>query len=755
MKLSTRLLFTVCLASTILCMVVAFGGLNVVDSVESAMSQGKMRNLRAMAQASLARAEDPLTQIGRSLTRDRSLPGAIQAMDDEALNAVLIPVFNSRSGVGDISDLALFDLNGNMLKAFSLAQAPDFTPDAVQSSINSKRASFHIGQIGNGRVGAMYAFPIRKGRKIISFGFLALDAATAIPQIAKGIGGIALIAQQQATGQSSVLVADGVQHFALAVQDPEAQVEGDAGTQFDEADFLKRFGLAAVSAMTTDVEYSVVPFEDKFIFAARDRLSQQNTGAAIDLILAVDFTHEHSVRLEKSQMVAIQTLCVAAVLILGLALWLRREMKPLGKIVGALSDATEGKDTALNLSKRTPAEFKALERALGAFLVQSRSAAEQSQKAEAEATKAADQAEQRRSTEQTAVRAISEVVEACAGGDFRKRLDLDAADGVVGELCEGVNRIGMAADAGLTAIRDAMTHLEKGNLSHRMRGEFEGVFDEISNSVNQSFDSIAQAVGDACSSTDAVKRLGDNISKQSDLIASSTEDNTANLRSSVNSINEIADLTKNAAITAKAARTTFETVATQIGETQEHSSDTSAAMSDINASSSEISDVLQVIEGLAFQTNLLALNASIEAARAGDAGKGFAVVAGEVRGLSSRTTQCANEISEIIKRSTASISIGVDIVEKSEASLHKISDVISTAVDEIVGISKASGEIDQRVEQIKGSIVTLEKSLVQNAAAVGETNATIKTLKNEASNLSHAMSQFDLGGQHSSETAAA
>jgi len=487
----------------------------------------------------------------------------------------------------------------------------------------------------------------------------------------------------------------------------------------------------------------------------RERLSQQTDGTAIDLILAVDFTHEHSLRLEQSRLATIEMLCVAVVLILGLALWLRRELNPLGKIVEALTNATEGNDTALTLSKRTPAEFRALERALEAFLAQSRVAADQAQKAEAEAIQAADQTEQRRRDEQVAVRAIADVVDACAEGDFGKRLSLDAADGVVGELCAGVNRIGMAADAGLTAIRDAMMHLEKGNLDHRMNGEFAGVFDKISKSVNQSFDSIAQAVGEACSATDAVKKLGYNISTQSDLIAKSTQNNTENLQASVNSINEIADLTKNAAITAKAARKTFENVATQIGETQEHARNTSMAMSDISASSSEIADVLQVIEGLAFQTNLLALNASIEAARAGDAGRGFAVVADEVRGLSSRTTQCANEISEIITRSSNSIGIGVDIVEKSGASLHKISGVVTSAVGEIVGISTASGEIDQRVEQIKDSIATLEKSLAQNAATVGETNSTIKTLENEASNLSHAMSKFDLGRRRQDETVAA
>jgi len=238
MKLSTRLLLTVSLVSTILCMVVAYGGSNVVDAVESAMSQGKMRSLRAMANSSLERARDPLIQIGRSLTRDRSLPTAIETMDQDAMNAVLIPAFNGRSGVGDISDLAVFDLEGKQLAAFSLAGVPDFIPDAVLAVMESRRADFQIGQIGEGRVGAMYAFPIRKGRKVISIGFLALDAATAIPRIADGIGGVALIAEQQALGQSAVLVADGAHHFAPAKQNSEPSDGGAAVVEFDEAAFL-------------------------------------------------------------------------------------------------------------------------------------------------------------------------------------------------------------------------------------------------------------------------------------------------------------------------------------------------------------------------------------------------------------------------------------------------------------------------------------------------------------------------------------
>ena len=778
MSLSTRLLITVTFVSLILCLAVGYGGLSIVNAVESTLSEGKSKGLQAAALQTLKRSEDPMITLGRVISRERSLPDAVLAADAEALHSALIPTFNSRAGVGDISDLAVYSVEGEALYARSLADVPEFTPEAVANTLKTRRSDFSIGQIGEARVGAMYAFPIRKGRKVVGVGFVALDAATALPRIAESTEGLAFIAEHEASGTSTLLVSDGGTVLAPTSEAQDAEV-----ADFDEAGALAQFAEASFASFENGDQYKVVTFGDRHMFVSRNSLANQGGNRRIDLYLAVDFTREHVVRTSRTRDAALLTICVVLVLILGMGLWLRRALLPLGKVASALTGAAEGRETQLRLAKNTPSEFKTLEKALSAFLAQSQALAVESEKAaqqaqeiakhaedqklrsEAEAiekSKEAErlaresrEAEQNRRAEQAAVQEISLVVEACANGDFSKRLSVDGKKGVVLELCEGVNRIGTAADAGLSAIREAMARLEAGDLRHRMSGEFKGVFDEIAVSINQSFASISRAIGEAEKTTANVAQLGNDISRQSDAMSDRSKSIAVGLENTVQSITEISSLTRDASQTADAARASFGNVTNQLRENQALSHETSNAMNEIDRSSSEIAKVIQVIDDIAFQTNLLALNAGVEAARAGEAGRGFAVVATEVRALSVRTSQSAKEISELIETSAESVKSGVDVVEKSGASLKKIVDVIVEAVDEIASISTASQEIDQRVERIKESVVKLEHSLKQNASTAKETDEAIKTLESEAETLSLTVSHFQVSAEAQSAVKAA
>ena len=767
MSLSTRLLVTVTLVSVILCLAVGYGGWSILNAVESTLSEGKAKGLQAAAQQTLKRSEDPLIELGRSISRERSLSDAILTGNAEALHQVLIPTFNSHSGVGEISDLSVYSLDGERLYAKSLADVPDFLPETVSVTLDSRRPTFLIGQIGKARVGAMYAFPIRKGRKTIGVGFIALDAATALPRIAESVGGVVFIARRGAKGEDALLVGHGGAALAPPNNGQETEV-----AEFDEANALEQLASASFKAFESGALHGLVSFEGRHIFVSRSRLSDQPGNHGIDLFLTVDFTKEHLVRKSRTRDAIVLTISVVCCLVAGMAFWLRRELLPLGKIAAALTDAAEGKERALRLSRNTPTEFKALDKALSAFLTQSRTLEAESRRAAKQAQEIAKQAEDlqlrseaealeksreaerlaaegneaeaRRIADQKAVREIAIVVEACANGDFSKRLSIAGKQGLVLELCEGVNRIGTAADAGLSAIREAITRLEAGDLRHRMSGDFKGVFDEISQSINQSFDSISGTVGEVGSTTSTVAQLGLDIFQQSEASSESSKTISIGLENTVHSITEISDLTRDATQTADAARASFESVTAQLRENQALSDETSTAMQEIDASSTEIAKVIQVIDEIAFQTNLLALNAGVEAARAGEAGRGFAVVATEVRALSARTSQSAKEIAELIEKSTGSVKFGVEVVGKSAASLTKIVTIIAEAVDEFSSISTASQEIDERVERIKGSIVKLEQSLKKNASSAVETDLAIKTLESEANALSLTVSHFQL-----------
>jgi methyl-accepting chemotaxis protein len=165
-------------------------------------------------------------------------------------------------------------------------------------------------------------------------------------------------------------------------------------------------------------------------------------------------------------------------------------------------------------------------------------------------------------------------------------------------------------------------------------------------------------------------------------------------------------------------------------------------MEQIDRSSKKITDIISVIESIAFQTNILALNAAVEAARAGEQGRGFAVVAAEVRSLAQRSSEAAKEIKGLIGESVASVDQGAKLVQDAG---HIINDVVVSVdqVNELIGeVAVASREQNSGVEEMNKALMQLEGVTQQNAALVEEAAASALTFKEEAGNLFHLVRQF-------------
>ncbi len=165
-------------------------------------------------------------------------------------------------------------------------------------------------------------------------------------------------------------------------------------------------------------------------------------------------------------------------------------------------------------------------------------------------------------------------------------------------------------------------------------------------------------------------------------------------------------------------------------------------MQDISASSRKISEIVSVIDGIAFQTNILALNAAVEAARAGEQGKGFAVVAGEVRSLAQRSAQAAKEIKVLIEDSVGKVGTGSQQVERAGATMQEIVASVKRVTDIMGEISAASDEQSSGIEQVNRAVSQMDEVTQQNAALVEEAAAAAGSLQEQAQRLAEAVAVF-------------
>jgi methyl-accepting chemotaxis protein len=170
-----------------------------------------------------------------------------------------------------------------------------------------------------------------------------------------------------------------------------------------------------------------------------------------------------------------------------------------------------------------------------------------------------------------------------------------------------------------------------------------------------------------------------------------------------------------------------------------------AAMSEIEQSAQQISQIIGVIDEIAFQTNLLALNAGVEAARAGDAGRGFAVVASEVRALAQRSAEAAKEIKVLISSSTQQVGQGVHLVGETGEALQRIVGRVAE-IDSLVGeIAASAQEQATGLAEVNGAVNQMDQVTQQNAAMVEESTAASHALANEAEALAGSVARFKIG----------
>ncbi len=343
---------------------------------------------------------------------------------------------------------------------------------------------------------------------------------------------------------------------------------------------------------------------------------------------------------------------------------------------------------------------------------------------------------------------INGIVAAATIGDFSNSISLEGKTGFYKNLAQGINALSGQVGAAMEEIVGVLGALADGDLTKRVASDYEGLFDRLKSDANRMADQLFAIVSEIKNSAGEVARAAEQISTGTTDLSSRTEQQAANLQETAASMEEIATTVKQNAENASQANQLAVTARQSAVEGGEIVQNTVKAMSNIEDSSKRISEIIGVIDEIAFQTNLLALNAAVEAARAGEAGRGFAVVASEVRTLAQRSSQAAKDIKELISHSTDQVQDGAKLVNTAGESLDAIVDSIKNVADIVSEIAAASNQQATGVDEINTAIGQMDEMTQQNSALVDENAAAARAMSDSSVAMSQRMSFFTLSEEH-------
>ena len=334
------------------------------------------------------------------------------------------------------------------------------------------------------------------------------------------------------------------------------------------------------------------------------------------------------------------------------------------------------------------------------------------------------------------------MVSRAAKGHIGEEIDTSVLDGFIRDLGDQINFMSRSIHHANESIAQAIDSMSNGDLTVRVKGDYEGDLGHMQSAINTSLDNLSQTMAQV---KVAANRIGDDMHRLSEgnqqitgrirHQASSLEQTAATMEQMTAAVRNNADNAKQANELTIAASRTTEEGAKVMRETIE-------SMQQIKESSGQIEQIIGLIDSIAFQTNLLALNAAVEAARAGEHGRGFAVVAGEVRNLAGKSADAAREIKTLIERSVEQVTEGTRLAEESGDALQQIRDSIGQVTGMVGEIATSSFEQSQGIEELNNTIIELDKSTQENAHLVEVAAETAESTANSAVRLVESVNQF-------------
>ncbi|MCF1473038.1 MULTISPECIES: HAMP domain-containing methyl-accepting chemotaxis protein [Rhizobium/Agrobacterium group] len=295
-------------------------------------------------------------------------------------------------------------------------------------------------------------------------------------------------------------------------------------------------------------------------------------------------------------------------------------------------------------------------------------------------------------------------------------------------------------------LANGLSHLSDGDVSYRIGQPFVAHLDGVRASFNSSAEKLQEALTHVAQNARAIDAGANEIKSAADDLAKRTEQQAASVEETAAALEQITTTVKDSTRRAQEAGTLVSRTKAGAEQSGEVVRRAVIAMEQIEKSSAEISNIISVIDEIAFQTNLLALNAGVEAARAGEAGKGFAVVAQEVRELAQRSANAAKDIKALITTSNSQVQSGVQLVGETGTALQTMVAEVQEINRHVSAIVEAAHEQSSGLQQINTAVNQMDQDTQKNAAMVEESTAASHGLAREVASLNQLLSQFKLSG---------